>query len=335
LNILKSISSIVLTLAINFNPLIASNLIEADHSEEVPSLLCQLPNELKAHIFSYLEAKKGFIQVSHANKNLRDLALSVDKSIELSYRPLTAEDCQALRQAPFSSIILHHCHLNKEDMAVFFQSSGINELVREINLKDISALDADKFRPITKLYLSHNILTFINLNYLAATNISNLRSLTFRNNHLGVEEEGVKHLSRAHLSALTSLNSGLNNMKDKGLDLIVQTKFPALTSLNLSSNNMGDEALELIVQTEFPALTSLNLSSNDITAVGLNALVKAPFISNLTSLDLSSNKIGEEGLRELAKAPLLALTSLQLEFNNVTERGLRYLTVAPFISNLT
>ena len=94
----------------------------------------------------------------------------------------------------------------------------------------------------------------------------------------------------------------------------------SLSVLDLGGNEIGDDGAKALADTKLEHLTTLNLSGNGIGSAGAKALAKSHGYPALASLDLSMNPIGADGVAALGKAGLSKLSALFLLGSEI-ERG--------------
>ena len=168
------------------------------------------------------------------------------------------------------------------------------KLLREKINKEI---DEDN---IVKLNLQRNNFGPLDIRYLIDFKLKNLRILDLSNN--SIKAEGVFYLSNSD-------------------------KFSSLESLNLDFNDIRDEGLNHIVNGYFSRLNNLYISNNNISSDGIKYLVKAEFVNNLIILSLSGNpKIGDSGIRIMKDHKGWGkLSILSLNNSGLTDVSLSYL----------
>ena len=130
------------------------------------------------------------------------------------------------------------------------------------------------------------------------------------------------------LKNLRILDLSNNSIKAEGAFYLSNCdKFSSLESLNLDFNDIRDEGLNHIVNGYFSRLNYLYISNNNISSDGIKYLVKAEFVNNLIILSLSGNpKIGDSGIKIMKDHKGWGkLSILSLNNSGLTDVSLSYL----------
>jgi hypothetical protein len=258
--------------------------------------ISHIPTEIKAEIFLFLD-QKDFLRSSHVCHKWRASSQKIrdKKTLDLSGRELSEEDCEALLKAPFSTLILKGCGLKNQHAFILSKSTFFREMD-----------------------LENNHISPEGVRAIATGNLTALISLNLGRNNIGIE--GARAIATGQLSALTTLGLYNNDIGAEGAKAIATGNLAALKSLDLSCNNIGAEGARAIATGNLTALNTLNLDCNRIGIEGAKNIAAGNFLL-LQVLDLTINKVGAEGAKAIAMENFPALTTLILAYNNVGVEG--------------
>ena len=123
--------------------------------------------------------------------------------------------------------------------------------------------------------------------------LGNIEKLTIQQSSLGVNF--VKYLSSSIASQLTCLDLSFNDIKSKGLNLLIESQIlSCCTDLNVTGNSICDASiLHLQKLLAVGSLKKLNISSNALSAKAIGDVLSTKE-SNLNSLDISYSTISKK-----------------------------------------
>ena len=182
-----------------------------------------------------------------------------------------------------------------------FRKHSLQEIIRFLQVSDVAVA----IREAT--FSSGSIQDILEI----CGQLSNLRSLTIKNNMIGAV--GAQAIVSSPISrVLTSLNLAENNIGSAGAKDIATLR--NLQSLNISTNEIGAAGAKDIATLR--NLQSLNITGNNIGSAGAKNIAT---LRNLQFLNISRNNIGAAGAKDIAT--LTGLHTLDLSYSGIGEAG--------------